>query len=164
MVHSMSFARKILMIGVFCVPSNASLFFKSTEAPASWKTEVPPPTPRGPEALRLEAIYQHHDQNYWIVWINGQRIDSRQPQSIAGWYVKEVLPNKVVMRSVGGAQECVLFLGQELPPLSKGSSSTDKEDEPISEVKEASPLSKEEDAAFEAPEGEASETPEEETP
>jgi hypothetical protein len=111
------------MIGALSVPCEASLFFKRDHLPA-FKKEGPPPTLQGHETLKLEAIYQHHDQDYWIVWINGQRIDSRQPQSISGWYVKKVFLNKVIVRSVNGGQECVLFLGQEWP------SSSEEDDSP----------------------------------
>lgn len=67
------------------------------------------PVKRAVTSLNLTAIFYRPDVNQWTVWINNNKIDSRQPRSIDGWRVIHVTADSVRVRSLQG-QEQELFL------------------------------------------------------
>jgi hypothetical protein len=62
--------------------------------------------------LKLTGIFHRPDLKHWIVWINGQKIDSECQQSIHGWTVCHVGFDHVTMRSFQG-EEVVLYLNDQ---------------------------------------------------
>lgn len=69
-------------------------------------------------AHTLNAIFYRPDLGYWIVWINNQRIDSRKPRSLDGWFVKHVTFDSIRIRSIHG-EEKELFLSFTAPASSE---------------------------------------------
>lgn len=104
---------------LFFLPAYGSLFLTPEEK------KEPQPEPiekRQSQAFKLKAIFYRPDLQYWIVWINDTRIDSRYPLSIEGWTVTHVNMDNVTLRSAQG-QELTLFL-----PLQSATEQEDPQD------------------------------------
>lgn len=99
MVYSYIFA-------LFLIGGNAAWasLFLTPEEKSQALSHIPTPKKHIASSLQLQAILHRPDLNEWVVWINGQRIDSRYPQSIEGYTIISVAFDHVMVRSMEGEE------------------------------------------------------------
>lgn len=74
-----------------------SLFFPQAPRP-SRAFSFAPESQRGKKIPSLEGVFYREDLGTWIVWINGERIDSESAVTADGWRVVHVSEKEVVIQ------------------------------------------------------------------